>query len=155
VQLSIGQGSFQGTQLQMALAYAAFANRGTLWMPRLVVQATGPDGASLYATRPQVRRQIAMTRDQMDYLVTALEAVTTYYYGTGTAAFAGFGIPVAGKSGTAETGGPDPHALFPAFAPSDAPQIVVSTILTRVHLGTGGSDAAPLVRRVMAAHFYP
>lgn len=96
-----------------------------------------------------------MTRDQLDYLVTALEAVTSYYYGTGTAAFAGFGIPVAGKSGTAETGGPDPHALFPAFAPSDAPQIVVSTILTRVHLGTGGSDAAPLVRRIMAAHFYP
>jgi penicillin-binding protein 2 len=155
VQLSIGQGSFQGTQLQMALAYAAFANRGTLWMPRLVVQATGPDGTPLYTTRPQVRRQIAMTRDQLDYLVTALEAVTTYYYGTGTAAFAGFGIPVAGKSGTAETGGPDPHALFPAFAPSDAPQIVVSTILTRVHLGTGGSDAAPLVRRIMAAHFYP
>lgn len=155
VQLSIGQGSFQGTQLQMALAYAAFANRGTLWMPRLVVQAAGPDGASLYTTRPQVRRQIAMTRDQLDYLVTALEAVTTYSYGTGTAAFAGFGIPVAGKSGTAETGGPDPHALFPAFAPSDAPQIVVSTILTRVHLGTGGSDAAPLVRRIMAAHFYP
>lgn len=155
VQLSIGQGSFQGTQLQMALAYAAFANRGTLWMPRLVVQATDPDGAALYATRPQVRRQIAVTRDQLDYLVTALEAVTSYYYGTGTAAFAGFGIPVAGKSGTAETGGPDPHALFPAFAPSDAPQIVVSTILTRVHLGTGGSDAAPLVRRIMAAHFYP
>lgn len=155
VQLSIGQGSFQGTQLQMALAYAAFANRGTLWMPRLVQRATGPDGASLFTTHPEVRRQIAITRDQMDYLVTALEAVTTYWYGTGTAAFAGFGVPVAGKSGTAETGGPDPHALFPAFAPADAPQIVVSTILARVHLGTGGSDAAPLVRRVMAAHFYP
>ncbi len=155
VQLSIGQGSFQGTQLQMALAYAAFANRGTLWMPRLVQRATGPDGASLYTTRPQVRRQIAMTRDQLEYLVTALEAVTTYWYGTGTAAFAGFGILVAGKSGTAETGGPDPHAIFPAFAPSDAPQIVVSTLLARVHLGTGGSDAAPLVRRVMATHFYP
>lgn len=155
VQLAIGQGSFEGTQLQMALAYAAFANRGTLWMPRLVAGATGPDGVSLYTTRPRVHRQIAMTRDQLDYLVTALEAVTTYWYGTGTAAFAGFGIPVAGKSGTAETGGPDPHALFPAFAPSDAPQIVVSAILTRVHLGTGGSDAAPLVRRILAAHFYP
>jgi penicillin-binding protein 2 len=155
VQLSIGQGSFLGTQLQMALAYAAFANRGTLWMPRLVATATGPSGESLHVTRPQVRRRIAMTADQMEYLVTALEAVTTYSYGTGTAAFAGFGIPVAGKSGTAETGGPDPHALFPAFAPSDAPQIVVSTLLARVHLGTGGSDAAPLVRRVMAAYFFP
>jgi len=155
VQLAIGQGSFLGTQLQMALAYAAFANRGTLWMPRLVAMATGPDGESLLVTRPQVRRRIAMTPDQMEYLVTALEAVTTYSYGTGTAAFAGFGIPVAGKSGTAETGGPDPHALFPAFAPSDAPQIVVATLLARVHLGTGGSDAAPLVRRVMATYFYP
>lgn len=155
VQLAIGQGSFLGTQLQMALAYAAFANRGTLWMPRLVARATGPDGDSLLVTRPEVRRQIAMTRDQMEYLVTALEAVTTYSYGTGTAAFAGFGIPVAGKSGTAETGGPDPHALFPAFAPSDDPEIVVATLLARVHLGTGGSDAAPLVRRVMAAHFFP
>jgi len=155
VQLAIGQGSFLGTQLQMALAYAAFANRGTLWMPRLVARATAPNGASLLVTRPEVRRHIAMTRDQMEYLVTALEAVTTFSYGTGTAAFAGFGIPVAGKSGTAETGGPDPHALFPAFAPSDDPQIVVATLLARVHLGTGGSDAAPLVRRVMAAHFFP
>jgi penicillin-binding protein 2 len=155
VQLAIGQGSFLGTQLQMALAYAAFANRGTLWMPRLVARATGPNGKSLLVTRPEVRRRIAMTPDQMEYLVTALEAVTTYSYGTGTAAFAGFGIPVAGKSGTAETGGPDPHALFPAFAPSDDPQIVVATLLARVHLGTGGSDAAPLVRRVMAAHFFP
>lgn len=155
VQLSIGQGSFLGTQLQMALAYAAFANRGTLWMPRLVAMATGPNGESLLVTRPQVRGRIAMTLEQMEYLVTALEAVTTYSYGTGTAAFAGFGISVAGKSGTAETGGPDPHALFPAFAPSDAPEIVVATLLARVHLGTGGSDAAPLVRRVMAAYFYP
>jgi penicillin-binding protein 2 len=155
VQLAIGQGSFLGTQLQMALAYAAFANRGTLWMPRLVARATGPNGESLLVTRPEVRRRIAMTPDQMEYLVTALEAVTTYSYGTGTAAFAGFGVPVAGKSGTAETGGPDPHALFPAFAPSDDPQIVVATLLARVHLGTGGSDAAPLVRRVMAAHFFP
>ena len=35
------------------------------------------------------------------------------------------GIPVAGKSGTAETGTPDPHAWFPAFAPADAPTITV------------------------------
>ncbi len=70
-----------------------------------------------------------------------------------TAAFAGFGIPVAGKSGTAETGTPDPHAWFPAYAPADDPTISVATILPFIPLGTGGSDAAPLVRRVMATHF--
>jgi penicillin-binding protein 2 len=94
-----------------------------------------------------------MNRADLEYVVTAMQAVTTYSYGTGTAAFAGFGIPVAGKSGTAESGGPDPHALFPAFAPTANPEIVVATLLARVHLGTGGSDSAPLVRRVMATYF--
>jgi len=60
---------------------------------------------------------------------------------------------VAGKSGTAETGTPDPHAWFPAYAPADAPTISIATILPNIPLGTGGSDAAPLVRQVMAVHF--
>lgn len=153
VQLAIGQGSFLGTQLQMALAYAAFANRGTLWMPRLVTTATTPDGDVVHRSRPQIRHQVGLDRADLEYVVTALSAVTTYSYGTGTAAFAGFGIPVAGKSGTAESGGPDPHALFPAFAPAVNPEIVVATLLARVHLGTGGSDSAPLVRRVMSTYF--
>jgi penicillin-binding protein 2 len=153
IQLSIGQGEFRGTQLQQALAYAAFANRGTLWMPRLVTSAMTPDGRVLLETAPQARRQIAMDPAELEYVVAALQSVTTLSYGTATQAFAGFGIPVAGKSGTAETGGPDPHALFAAFAPSAAPEIVVATILARIHLGTGGSSSAPLVRRVMATHF--
>jgi penicillin-binding protein 2 len=153
IQLAIGQGSFLGTQLQQALAYAAFANRGTLWMPRLVTSATTPDGGIVLETQPQVRRQIDMEPADLEYVVTALQSVTTFSYGTATAAFAGFGIPVAGKSGTAETGGPDPHARFPAFAPPGSPEIVVASILTRVRLGTGGSSTAPLVRRVMATYF--
>ncbi|HEY7451484.1 MAG TPA: penicillin-binding transpeptidase domain-containing protein, partial [Candidatus Limnocylindria bacterium] len=153
IQLSIGQGSFLGTPLQLALAYVAFANRGTLWAPRLVTTATAPNGEVLFETRPEVRVEIPMNRADLEYVVTAMQAVTTYSYGTGTAAFAGFGIPVAGKSGTAESGGPDPHALFPAFAPTANPEIVVATLLARVHLGTGGSDSAPLVRRVMATYF--
>jgi penicillin-binding protein 2 len=153
IQLSIGQGDFRGTQLQQALAYAAFANRGTLWKPRLVTSATTPDGQVLLATEPEVRRRIAMDAADLEYVVTALQSVTTFSYGTATAAFAGFGIPVAGKSGTAETGGPDPHALFPAFAPTANPEIVVASILARIRLGTGGSSTAPLVRQVMAAYF--
>ena len=153
IQLAIGQGSFLGTQLQQALAYAAFANRGTLWMPRLVTRATTTDGEIVLETQPEVRRRIAMDPADLEYVVTALQSVTTFSYGTATAAFAGFGIPVAGKSGTAETGGPDPHALFPAFAPTANPEIVVATILTRIRLGTGGSSTAPLVRRVMATYF--
>ena len=153
VQLAIGQGAFLGTPLQLANAYAAIGNGGTLWTPRILTTATLPDGTVIETVEPTVAHEISVTPEDLAYVTDTLEAVTTLPYGTGTAAFAGFGIPVAGKSGTAETGTPDPHAWFPAYAPADDPTISVATILTYIALGTGGTDAAPLVRRVMATHF--
>ncbi|MDQ3344999.1 MAG: penicillin-binding transpeptidase domain-containing protein [Chloroflexota bacterium] len=153
VQLSIGQGAFLGTPLQLANAYAAIGNGGTLWTPRILVAATLPDGTVVEEVEPTVAQEISVSAADLAYVTDTLEAVTTLSYGTGTAAFADFEIPVAGKSGTAETGTLDPHAWFPAYAPADAPTISVATILPNIALGTGGTDAAPLVRRVMAAHF--
>ena len=153
VQLAIGQGALLLTPLQLANAYAAIGNGGTLWQPRIVTGATLPDGTSVLETEPTVASQIPVDAADLAFVTDTLQAVTTLPYGTGTAAFAAFGIPVAGKSGTAETGTPDPHAWFPAFAPADDPTIAVATILPYIALGTGGTDAAPLVRAVMAAHF--
>jgi cell division protein FtsI/penicillin-binding protein 2 len=153
VQLAIGQGAFLGTPLQLANAYAAIGNGGTLWQPRILRRATLPDGETVTTVEPTVSRQISVSASDLAYVTDTLQAVVTLPYGTATAAFAGFGIPVAGKSGTAETGTPDPHAWFPAYAPADDPSISVATVLEYIPLGTGGSDAAPLVRRVMAAHF--
>ena len=153
IQLAIGQGAFLGTPLQLANAYAAIGNGGTLWTPRILVAATLPDGTVVEQVEPTVAREISVDPAALAYVTDTLEAVTTLSYGTGTAAFAGFGIAVAGKSGTAETGTPDPHAWFPAYAPADDPTISIATVLPNIPLGTGGSDAAPIVRRVMAAHF--
>ena len=155
VQLAIGQGAFLGTPLQLANAFAAIGNGGTLWQPRIVTTATLPDGTVVEEVEPTVAHEIPVSDADLAYVTDTLQAVVTLPYGTGTAAFAGFGIPVAGKSGTAETGSPDPHAWFPAYAPADDPQIAVATVLPYIRLGTGGTDAAPLVRRVMASYFYP
>ncbi|MGH2427630.1 MAG: penicillin-binding transpeptidase domain-containing protein [Candidatus Limnocylindria bacterium] len=153
MQMAIGQGAFLGTPLQLANAFAAIGNGGTRWVPRIVVSATLPDGTVIEEVAPTVAQEISMDSADLAYVTDTLEAVNTLPYGTGTNAFAGFGIPVAGKTGTAETGGPDPHAWYPAYAPADAPTISVATVLPNIRLGTGGTDAAPLVRRVMAAHF--
>jgi cell division protein FtsI/penicillin-binding protein 2 len=153
IQMSIGQGFFLGTPLQLTNAYAAIGNGGTLWEPRLVTAATLPDGRVVETIKPTAKGKIPMTPEQLDYVVEALKAVVNLPYGTGYIAFAGFGLQVAGKSGTAETGGPDPDAWFPGFAPADDPLIAAATLLVRVHLATGGADAAPLVRRVFAAFF--
>ena len=153
IQLAIGQGSYLGTPLQLANSYAALGNGGKLWVPRLVVEARLPNGILVERNRRTLNRRISLKRGQLDYVVDSMQAVVNYPYGTAYPAFAGFGIPVAGKSGTAETGTPTPDAWFPAFAPADDPRIVAATVLVHVPLATGGSDAAPLVRRVMATYF--
>jgi cell division protein FtsI/penicillin-binding protein 2 len=153
IQLAIGQGSYLGTPLQLANAYAAIGNGGKLWTPRIVAAARLPDGTVVERNRKQLTRRISMSRGDLGYVVQSMRAVVTYSYGTAFPAFAGYGIPVAGKSGTAETGGPDPDAWFPAIAPANDPRIAVATVLVRVPLATGGSDAAPLVRRVMSTYF--
>ncbi|MEP7040381.1 MAG: penicillin-binding transpeptidase domain-containing protein [Chloroflexota bacterium] len=155
IQLAIGQGSFLGTPLQLANAYAAFGNGGTLWVPRIVVQATLPDGRVLERNSPRALRQVDVAPESFAYLAKTLRAVVTLSYGTAHRAFAGFGIAVAGKSGTAETGTPKPDAWFPAYAPVGGAEIAVATVLVHVKLATGGTDAAPLVRRVMSSYFFP
>jgi penicillin-binding protein 2 len=154
IQLAIGQGSFLGTPLQLANAYAAFGNGGTLWVPRLVSLVTGPRGQVL-ANEPQVRRHVNVKPASFAYLGQTLRAVITLPYGTAYRAFAGFPIPAAGKSGTAETGTPRPDAWFPAYAPVTNAEIAAATVLVHVKLATGGTDAAPLVRRVMTRYFFP
>ncbi|MGH2418410.1 MAG: penicillin-binding transpeptidase domain-containing protein, partial [Candidatus Limnocylindria bacterium] len=153
IQMAIGQGFLLVTPLQQANAYAAIGNGGTLWRPRIVTAATLPDGTLLETVEPTVTRELSIADADLDYVVESLKAVVNLPYGTGAAAFAGFGLQVGGKSGTAETGSAAPHAWFPAIAPADGPTIAVATVLLHVPLATGGSDAAPLVRQVMAAHF--
>jgi penicillin-binding protein 2 len=155
IQLAIGQGSFLGTPLQLANAYAAFGNGGTLWAPRIVIQATLPDGTVVERNTSRAVRHVDVAPESFAYLAKTLRAVITLSYGTAHRAFAGFPIPAAGKSGTAETGTPRPDAWFPAYAPVGDAEIAVATVLVHVRLATGGTDAAPLVRRVMSRYFFP
>jgi peptidoglycan glycosyltransferase len=72
--------------------------------------------------------------------------------GTGTAAQID-GVTVAGKTGTAQTGGPNPHAWFIAFAPAEAPRYAVAVLVENGgqlnETATGGAVAAPIAKQVM------
>ena len=71
--------------------------------------------------------------------------------GTGTAAQLP-GVPVAGKTGTAETGRTEENdTWFIAFAPADDPKIAVAVALQN-QPGTGGETAAPIAKDIMAAY---
>ena len=45
------------TPLQLANAYAAIGNGGTLWQPRIVTAATLPDGTVVATVEPWTRRK--------------------------------------------------------------------------------------------------
>ncbi len=74
--------------------------------------------------------------------------------GTAAGAFAGFplsSVPVAGKTGTAEVAGEQPHSWFAAAAPADDPEYVVVAVVEEG--GHGSEVAAPIVRRILEGLF--
>jgi peptidoglycan glycosyltransferase len=145
--LAFGQERLAVTPLQMALVTAAIANKGVLMRPYLVERILRPGGGVLARTKPKEMGR-PMSAKTAAALAAMMEAVVRS--GTGTAA-AIPGVRVAGKTGTAETGRPDRNtAWFVAFAPAERPRVAVA-VAVESQPGTGGSTAAPIARRILAA----
>ena len=69
----------------------------------------------------------------------------------GTAVLASVpGLPVCGKTGTAQNPHGKPHAWFLGFAPYEHPEIVVVIVLEQQ--GGGGLFAAPVARHLFAQY---
>lgn len=151
INLAIGQGDVLVTPLQLANAYAAMANGGTLFSPNIVskVLAPGGAGAVLRTVDPRVLKKIDLPPEIRDPILQGLEGVTADPSGTAYYPFVGFprGWPVAGKTGTAQVTGGSDNALFAAFGPADAPRYVAVAVLE--NSGFGAVRAAPVVRRVL------
>ncbi len=147
--VAIGQGALLTTPLQLANVYAAVAAGGTLYRPTVVRAVLAPDGRVIREFAPEVAARIDVSEDALAVLKRGLARVVSE--GTAAAAFAGFPVPAAGKTGTAQNPAGDSHAWFAGFAPVDSPEIVV---LVLVEHGTSGAlAAAPVARKVMEAYF--
>jgi penicillin-binding protein 2 len=145
---AIGQGDVSATPLQLAGAYAALANGGTLYEPRVGKALLSADGTKVTPIPPVVRGKVAAPAGSLDYIRSALEGVTLPG-GTAQMAYAGFPhdvVPVAGKTGTADIEGKQPVSWFASYAPANAPRYVVVAMVTEG--GTGGTTAAPITREI-------
>ncbi|MCX2726596.1 penicillin-binding protein 2 [Thermomicrobium sp. 4228-Ro] len=149
VNLSIGQGFFLATPLQLADAYAAVANGGTLWRPYLVDRVVAIDGTERVRSEPRQRGTLPVSAEHIAAIRAALRDVVARPNGTAYPAFQGFALPVAGKTGTAESGQETPHAWFVAIAPADDPQLVLVVMVE--HGGEGSRVAAPIARQILEA----
>jgi peptidoglycan glycosyltransferase len=144
--LAFGQERMVATPLQMALVAATIANGGEEPKPYLVQKIVAPDGSTVVKTTPQtlgrvIKPQTASELNQMMQLVVQ--------GGTGTAAQIP-GVPVAGKTGTAEVGTSNYYnAWFVCFAPATHPRYVVAVVVAKQLNGFGGSISAPIARAVL------
>jgi penicillin-binding protein A len=143
--VAIGQERLKVTPLQMAMVASAVANGGKLMEPRLVDRVTAPDGGLRSRNRPTERARV-MSGTAASQLTGMMSKVVEE--GTGTAA-ALQGIPVAGKTGTAEVdNGAANQAWFIAFAPVSSPRIAIAVTVERTS-GQGGTVAAPIAKQVL------
>jgi peptidoglycan glycosyltransferase len=148
---AIGQFDVRATPLEIAMTSAAVANRGVLMRPYLVEEILGPDLAVIDQTQPSELSQAVSAETARDLTAMMVDVVEN---GTGGNA-AIPGVPVAGKTGTAQSASDrPPYAWFTSFAPADDPRVAVAVVIEEAGDNTdisGGRLAAPVARAVMEA----
>ncbi len=152
VNFSIGQGDTLVTPLQMARVYAAIANGGTLWRPRVASAELAADGTPIRSFEPVSDGDVGAPPKVLKYLRTALMRVSTS--GTAAGVFGGWPlaeIPVGAKTGTAERHGEDPTSWFVGFAGPAKQKPRYAVVMTVAKGGTGSGTSGPGVRTVLSA----
>jgi len=139
--------AFNDTMIaELAAAFGAIANDGTLMQPRLVRSTFDADGREARRFEPTVVRQV-VSADTARTLSRLLVRVVD----SGTGRFAAIpGYAVAGKTGTAQKLDPNtrryshaPGVLsFVGFAPADEPRFVMLVMLDEPKNEKWGSEAA-------------
>ena len=156
VNLSIGQGYMQATPLQMANAYAAIANGGTLLRPYVVdkAQPHGGGEAEQIGTREEIGT-LPLSAEQIEMLRRALRDQTSNSWGAGSVRiFGDFDWPISGKTGTAQNqldGSDRPHSWFAAYGPADGEATIASVVMFE-NAGEGVAHAAPATRLIYEAY---
>jgi penicillin-binding protein 2 len=147
---SIGQGYIAVTPLQLAEGYAALANGGTLYSPRVGAEVLSPTGKVVEQITPPVDGHLPASGATLAYIRSALQGVITS--GTAAGTFGGFPLKqvcVAGKTGTAQVFGKNSTSVFASFAPCNNPKFVVVVMIP--DSGYGADVSGPAVRQIWDA----
>ncbi|CAA9548530.1 MAG: Peptidoglycan D,D-transpeptidase MrdA [uncultured Thermomicrobiales bacterium] len=174
INVSIGQGYFLCTPLQLATNVAALANGGKILKPTIVREVADAARKKVEPTKPITLRQARIDQEHLETVREGMRRVV--HSETGTAAVSFINgvrvskwqntnpegedeILIAGKTGTAEFGSQDPetleyenqHAWFAAFAPLDDPEIAIAVLIENG--GQGSTYAVPVADQVLRGYF--
>jgi penicillin-binding protein 2 len=157
VNQAIGQGDVLVTPLQVADFIAAIANGGTLYRPQLVERIEAVDGGpAVQIFKPEARGTLPLQPSRLEFIKNAMIEVVKNPRGTANFRLRGLTIPVAGKTGTAESGSGKPHAWFAGFTMAEEstglPDIAIVVILENA--GEGSDYAVPVFKRIVETYYY-
>ena len=157
VNMSIGQGDVLVTPLQVASFIAALGNGGTLYRPQLVERVEPVDGGpATQMFKPEARGTLPVQPFRLDLIREAMINVVKNSRGTAYFRMRGLQIPIAGKTGTAESGSGEPHAWFAGYTMANEntglPDIAIAVVLE--NQGEGSDFAAPVFRRIVETYYF-
>ncbi len=143
VNFSIGQGDTLVTPLQLARAYAALSNGGTLYEPRIAKALVSPDGKVVKRIPPKVQGRVKAKKGVLRYIDDALQGTPR----VGTLAWKFIDFPldkvrVRGKTGSAEVQGKQSTSWVTTYTKD----YVVVMMVTQG--GTGSGTSGPYVRKI-------
>lgn len=157
VNQAIGQGDTLVTPLQVAAFVAAVGNGGTLYRPQMIEKIAPAQGEPTFVFQPDVKGTLPVSPENLSLIQQSMVSVIRSRNPLGTAyyVFTGLDLPLAGKTGTAQSGFADPHAWFAGYTSagrSDKPDIAIAVLVEQG--GEGSEVAAPIFRRVVELYFY-
>ncbi len=156
IPVSIGQGYFTTTPLQLTSMLSTLVNGGKKFKPHLLKKIIR--GQDVEYVNAKILMEMNLNPENVDTVKMAARSVVEEDGGTGKRARVE-GVEIGGKTGTAQVaalehgieGKLNDHAWFISFAPVDRPSIVLSVIVENG--GHGGESAAPIAQAILQKYF--
>ncbi len=155
VNTAVGQGDVEATPLQLAVAYSAVENGGTVVRPHVGLDVQSPDATVLQRIDPTPARRLAIASQNLDAIRSGLHLAASQPGGTSADVFSGWDqsrFPVYGKTGTAQHNGQADQSWYVCFVPD--PQRPILVAVTVEQGGFGAMAAAPAAREILSQWFY-
>ncbi|NQT15263.1 MAG: hypothetical protein HQ582_21080 [Planctomycetes bacterium] len=146
--LLIGQGSLEATPLQIVRMMAAIANDGRLVTPHLVSRLGAAELEEAATRIPPPQPIAGLQSSTLATIRQGLRRVVADVRGTAHGTVHLDAVPIAAKTGTAETGpGHADHAWLAGYVPADEPTLAF--VIALEHAGDAAQAAGPVAKRLV------